>query len=176
MTNRIIEIAPLAFMRGRTIDNAFIILDEAQNATNLQMKMFLTRIGPSAKCIITGDVIGVTTYTLTATDADGCKSSDNIIVNIIPYCIKVANAFTPNGDGINDLWTVYDNIECLKNVQVSIFNRYGAKVYENKNYQNNWNGTYKGKPVPDATYYAVLQFSLVNGRVFTVKTDLTIMR
>jgi hypothetical protein len=49
-------------------------------------------------------------------------------------------------------------------------------VYENKNYQNNWNGTYKGKPVPDATYYAVLQFSLVNGRVFTVKTDLTIMR
>jgi len=126
--------------------------------------------------LITGDVIGVTTYTLTATDADGCKSSDNIIVNIIPYCIKVANAFTPNGDGINDLWTVYDNIECLKNVQVSIFNRYGAKVYENKNYQNNWNGTYKGKPVPDATYYAVLQFSLVNGRVFTVKTDLTIMR
>lgn len=97
-------------------------------------------------------------------------------MNIIPYCIKVANAFTPNGDGINDLWTVYDNIECLKNVQVSIFNRYGAKVYENKNYQNNWNGTYKGKPVPDATYYAVLQFSLVNGRVFTVKTDLTIMR
>ena len=56
MTNRIIEIAPLAFMRGRTIDNAFIILDEAQNATNLQMKMFLTRIGPSAKCIITGDL------------------------------------------------------------------------------------------------------------------------
>ena len=49
MTNRIIEIAPLAFMRGRTIDNAFIILDEAQNATNLQLKMFLTRIGPSAK-------------------------------------------------------------------------------------------------------------------------------
>lgn len=56
MTNRIIEIAPLAFMRGRTLDNAFIILDEAQNATNVQFKMFLTRIGPSAKCIITGDL------------------------------------------------------------------------------------------------------------------------
>jgi len=56
MDNRIIEIAPLAFMRGRTLDNAYIILDEAQNATPLQLKMFLTRIGPSAKCIITGDL------------------------------------------------------------------------------------------------------------------------
>lgn len=56
MENRIIEIAPLAFMRGRTLDNAFIILDEAQNSTSLQLKMFLTRLGPSAKCIITGDL------------------------------------------------------------------------------------------------------------------------
>ncbi len=56
MTNRTIEIAPLAFMRGRTLDNAFIILDEAQNCTTMQIKMFLTRLGPSAKCIITGDL------------------------------------------------------------------------------------------------------------------------
>jgi phosphate starvation-inducible PhoH-like protein len=56
MTNRIIEVAPLAFMRGRTLDNAFVILDEAQNATEMQLKMFLTRLGPSAKCIITGDL------------------------------------------------------------------------------------------------------------------------
>jgi len=56
MQNRIIEVAPLAFMRGRTLDNAFIILDEAQNATTTQIKMFLTRLGPSAKCIITGDL------------------------------------------------------------------------------------------------------------------------
>ena len=51
----IIEIAPLAFMRGRTLDNAFVILDEAQNSTHQQMKMFLTRMGKSAKFIITGD-------------------------------------------------------------------------------------------------------------------------
>jgi phosphate starvation-inducible PhoH-like protein len=56
MANRVIEIAPLAFMRGRTLDKAFIILDEAQNATRSQLKMFLTRIGPSAKAIITGDL------------------------------------------------------------------------------------------------------------------------
>ncbi|MBC7883918.1 MAG: PhoH family protein, partial [Saprospiraceae bacterium] len=56
ITNRIIEVAPLAFMRGRTLDHAFIILDEAQNCTTTQLKMFLTRIGPSAKAIITGDL------------------------------------------------------------------------------------------------------------------------
>lgn len=56
MDTRVIEIAPLAFMRGRTLDNAFIILDEAQNCTTLQIKMFLTRLGPSAKCIVTGDL------------------------------------------------------------------------------------------------------------------------
>ena len=52
---RVIEIAPLAYMRGRTLDNAFILLDEAQNTTPSQMKMFLTRMGPSSKVIITGD-------------------------------------------------------------------------------------------------------------------------
>jgi len=55
MSTRTIEIAPLAYMRGRTLDNAFIILDEAQNANDLQLKMFLTRIGANAKAIITGD-------------------------------------------------------------------------------------------------------------------------
>lgn len=54
--NRTIQIAPLAFMRGRTLDNAFVILDEAQNTTQSQMKMFLTRMGNNAKFIINGDV------------------------------------------------------------------------------------------------------------------------
>jgi phosphate starvation-inducible protein PhoH and related proteins len=53
---RIIEIAPLAFMRGRTLDNAFVILDEAQNATRGQLKMFLTRMGKTAKFLVTGDI------------------------------------------------------------------------------------------------------------------------
>ena len=56
LENRTIEIAPLAFMRGRTLDNCFVILDEAQNSTDLQLKMFLTRMGPTAKFIVTGDI------------------------------------------------------------------------------------------------------------------------
>ena len=55
MEKGLIEVAPLAYMRGRTLDNAFIILDEAQNTTPAQMKMFLTRIGFGSKVVITGD-------------------------------------------------------------------------------------------------------------------------
>ncbi|MBL7812504.1 MAG: PhoH family protein [Bacteroidetes bacterium] len=57
--SRTVEIAPLAFMRGRTLDNCYVILDEAQNSTDLQLKMFLTRMGPNAKMIITGDLTQV---------------------------------------------------------------------------------------------------------------------
>lgn len=56
MENNVIEIAPLAYMRGRTLNNAFILLDEAQNTTPNQIKMFLTRMGPQSKVIITGDI------------------------------------------------------------------------------------------------------------------------
>lgn len=56
LENGIIEIVPLAFMRGRTLNNAYVILDEAQNSTTMQMKMFLTRLGPNSKAIITGDI------------------------------------------------------------------------------------------------------------------------
>jgi len=59
MEDKTIEIAPLAFMRGRTLDNAYVILDEAQNATKSQLKMFLTRMGKNAKFFITGDLTQV---------------------------------------------------------------------------------------------------------------------
>ena len=79
MTTRTIEIAPLAYMRGRTLDNAFIILDEAQNATDLQLKMFLTRIGASAKAIITGDI---TQIDLPPKVKSGLEKSVRILANI----------------------------------------------------------------------------------------------
>jgi len=79
MANRIIEIAPLAYMRGRTLDNSFIILDEAQNTTDLQLKMFLTRIGPSAKAIITGDMSQVD---LPKNQRSGLVRASRILKNI----------------------------------------------------------------------------------------------
>jgi phosphate starvation-inducible PhoH-like protein len=79
MTNRIIEIAPLAYMRGRTLDHAYIILDEAQNATDLQIKMFLTRIGSNAKAIITGDM---TQVDLPKNQRSGLEKATRILKNI----------------------------------------------------------------------------------------------
>jgi len=79
MSTRAIEIAPLAYMRGRTLDNAFIILDEAQNATDLQLKMFLTRIGANAKAIITGDL---TQIDLPRHQHSGLQTAVRILNNI----------------------------------------------------------------------------------------------
>lgn len=79
MSNRTIEIAPLAYMRGRTLDNSFIILDEAQNATRAQLKMFLTRIGPNARCIITGDLSQID---LPRYQQSGLKETTDILKDI----------------------------------------------------------------------------------------------
>jgi len=119
---------------------------------------------------------GTITYTITVQNNRGCTASDDVLVTVIPNCIDVKNAFTPNGDGNNELWQVYDSYECLKNVTVHVFNRYGNKVFESRDYRNNWDGRYQGKSVPDATYYAVAEFTLISGRKITVKTDLTILR
>lgn len=79
MSTRTIEIAPLAYMRGRTLDNCFIILDEAQNATDLQIKMFLTRIGANAKAIITGDL---TQVDLPRNQRSGLAKASRILKNV----------------------------------------------------------------------------------------------
>lgn len=75
----IIEVIPLAYMRGRTLNNAFVILDEAQNSTTLQMKMFLTRLGPNSKSIITGDI---TQIDLPKKDQSGLVQIQQILRNI----------------------------------------------------------------------------------------------
>ncbi|MFT3980409.1 MAG: gliding motility-associated C-terminal domain-containing protein [Ferruginibacter sp.] len=117
-----------------------------------------------------------TTYTMTVVNGDGCTSTDDATVTVIPYCVKPANAFTPNGDGINDRWVVTDGNACTNQVMVKVFNRYGNVVFEDNNYQNDWDGKYKGKPVPDGTYYYVIQYRLISGKVVPMKGDVTILR
>ena len=79
MEKGVIEVAPLAYMRGRTLSNAFIILDEAQNTTKEQMKMFLTRLGEGSKAIVTGDI---TQIDLPEGKKSGLKHATNILKNI----------------------------------------------------------------------------------------------
>ena len=119
--------------------------------------------------------VTTTQYYLTITTAAGCTNTDSVLVTVVPYCIKPLNAFSPNGDGINEYWLVTNN-NCTSNVNAYVFNRYGTKVYESNDYQNNWNGTYKGKPLPDGTYYYILNFTLITGKKITVKGNVTIIR
>jgi phosphate starvation-inducible PhoH-like protein len=79
LDQRTIEVAPLAYMRGRTLHNAFMILDEAQNATTMQMKMFLTRLGVTSKAIITGDI---TQIDLPPRDSSGLIEATRILKNV----------------------------------------------------------------------------------------------
>jgi len=79
MEREIIEIAPLAYMRGRTLNNAFILLDEAQNTTPMQMKMFLTRMGPDSKMIVTGDTSQID---LPSNQRSGLKEAVRILVEV----------------------------------------------------------------------------------------------
>ncbi len=86
-----IEVAPLAYMRGRTLDSSFVILDEAQNTTNEQMKMFLTRLGYGSKAIITGDI---TQTDLPISKASGLK----IVLNILKNTKGIGMVYLGNHD------------------------------------------------------------------------------
>jgi phosphate starvation-inducible PhoH-like protein len=79
LDRKIIELAPLAFMRGRTLDGAFVILDEAQNCSDLQLKMFLTRMGPSAKFVVNGDL---TQIDLPSSQKSGLLKATKILKDI----------------------------------------------------------------------------------------------
>ncbi len=105
LEQHIIEIVPLAYMRGRTLDNAYLILDEAQNTTDLQMKMFLTRIGVNSKAIITGDITqidlpnnqrsGLCTVIDILNDIEGIAICELNIVDIVrhPLVKKIIKAY-----------------------------------------------------------------------------------
>ncbi|WP_347714415.1 PhoH family protein [uncultured Parvimonas sp.] len=112
----IIEVAPLAYMRGRTLDDAFIILDEAQNATNEQMKMFLTRIGFESKAVITGDI--------TQIDLGRRKNSGLVSVSKILNNIK----------GIN--FNYFDSLDVVRHSIVmkiiEAYTRYEDNIVEKK--------------------------------------------
>ncbi|HNA95947.1 MAG TPA: gliding motility-associated C-terminal domain-containing protein, partial [Chitinophagaceae bacterium] len=117
-----------------------------------------------------------TVYNMSVLDANGCLSNDNALVTVIPYCIKVMSAFTPNGDGQNDRWLVTNGAACTKRIAVAVFNRYGNVVYKNDNYNNDWTGTYNGKPVADGTYYYVITYTTITDNTIFLKGDVTILR
>ena len=109
-----IEVAPLAYMRGRTLDDSFIILDEAQNTTREQMKMFLTRLGFGSKIVITGDV---TQIDLPADKTSGLKEALKVLENIPDIAIcKLSPSDVVRHALVQSIVAAYDKYESAKNV------------------------------------------------------------
>jgi gliding motility-associated-like protein len=97
-------------------------------------------------------------YTVIATTKEGCIETDTIYISIVgkifPY-----TGFTPNADGFNDYWEI-SNAEAYPDLKVSVFNRWGEKVFYSQGYDNEskkFDGTRNGKPLPDGTYYYVIE-------------------
>jgi len=109
---QMIEVAPLAYMRGRTLDSAFIILDEAQNTTNEQMKMFLTRLGYGSKAVITGDITQIDL-------PDGKRSGLKSVINILKDVEDIGFMFFHTSDVVRhklvqDIIKAYERYEANK--------------------------------------------------------------
>ncbi len=116
---RVIEIVPLAYMRGRTLNNAYVILDEAQNSTTMQMKMFLTRLGGNSKSIITGDI---TQIDLPAKQVSGLVQAREILSKVE----GVAFAYFDKGDVVRhklvkDIIDAYEKFNNNKNGNIVIY-------------------------------------------------------
>jgi gliding motility-associated-like protein len=116
-----------------------------------------------------------TAYTLKVTTAQGCTASANVLVTVVNDCVKPMQAFTPNGDGFNDTWFVTTG-NCVKRVTAIVYNRWGSKVFESNDYKNDWDGKYKGRPLPDGTYYFTVHYELVTNSAVDRKGSVTILR
>ena len=131
--------------------------------------------GLSASNVLTptASPVATTIYRLTITN-QGCAAFDEVTVTVVQNCVQIMNAISPNQDGVNDRWLVSSN-GCATNIKAKVYNRYGSLVYESENYQNDWQGTYKGKPVPDGTYYYVVEY-ISAGKKLYLKGDVTVIR
>ncbi|MEP6750486.1 MAG: gliding motility-associated C-terminal domain-containing protein [Bacteroidota bacterium] len=112
------------------------------------------------------------TYTLHVLSGDGCGvATDDVFVRVFKK-IAIPNAFSPNGDGINDVWNI-EALETYPESDTQVFNRYGQLVFHSKGYNTPWNGTYNGKPLPVGTYYYTIDrknnFPVLNGWIMLIR-------
>ena len=97
----------------------------------------------------------VQTVTLTVTDANGCTATQEIHITGDCPDLKIPNTFTPNGDGVNDLWAIA-GLTTDQTAVVKVFNRLGQVIYDNKGYAKPWNGEYNGRKLPAGVYFYVI--------------------
>jgi gliding motility-associated-like protein len=111
-----------------------------------------------------------TSYQLKVTSDKGCVATAEMTIKVLG--LTIPNVFSPNGDGINDVWRL-TGIDQFSSIELSIFNRYGQPVYQSNNYNNSWDGKFNGQPLPVATYYYVIK---LGGLFQPLSGSVTILR
>jgi gliding motility-associated-like protein len=157
-------------------DNVTLLGQGMNNTSSIAWTPSASIVSGGATFTPTAKPTATTTYTITVKDVNNCTSTDQTVVTVLPYCIKIMEGFTPNGDGINDRWLVTNGAACTKQVIAIVYNRYGTEVYKNENYANNWDGNYKGKAIPDGTYYYKITYRLINNVTVIQDGNVTIIR
>ena len=103
-----------------------------------------------------------TLYLVLITDALGCTGTDSVVVPINPVsCIDPVNCFTPNSDQINDTWVI-DNMTLYPDLSLTIFNKWGNLVFEQKGTYSPWDGTYDSRALPAGTYYYIINLNYLD--------------
>ena len=115
-------------------------------------------------------------YSLVGMNIYGCTDTTTLKINVIHGTnIKLPNAFTPNGDGHNDIFKLA-NVEFETLQEFKVFNRYGQVVFETSDINQGWDGTFKGQPAPMDTYMYLIRVTLSGGDSHSFKGDVTLMR
>lgn len=99
-----------------------------------------------------------------------------IRVSISTSLLEMPNAFSPNGDGINDIYKAKENHKSIVDFKAYIFNRWGQKLYEWTDIDDGWDGTYNGKPVKAGVYFVLVKAKGADGREYNIKRDVNVLR
>jgi gliding motility-associated-like protein len=116
-----------------------------------------------------------TSYTLVVTDGNGCLATDSVTVKVAPCDIFLPNAFTPNGDGKNDIFKVVGHLGYFRDYSMSLFNRWGERVYYTEDINAGWDGIYNGARADLGTYFYMVIYSLYGER-HMMKGDFELVR
>jgi gliding motility-associated-like protein len=112
-----------------------------------------TYLWSSGQTSSTASGLSAGTYIVSIEDSAGCMVTDTAIIEVA--MIDAATAFTPNGDGVNDFWTIGD-MSLYPNVEVTIMGRWGQMIFSSIGYEDPWDGTYQGKELPMGSYFFII--------------------
>jgi gliding motility-associated-like protein len=111
-----------------------------------------------------------TEFSVVGFNTEGCTDTATVVVRVIENTainVEPMNVFTPNGDGIDDLWII-DYIENYPGAEITIYNGMGSVVYESNNYANDWDAVYQGKDLPETAYFYVIRYEGKNPKTGSV--------